>query len=81
MDWKKCITDIHARGFSQAEIAQLCGVKQNTISDLMRGKTADPRYSIGVGLKKLHERVCRYKAPTRPKTARQKTTFPDQAGR
>lgn len=54
MDWKKLIGDLLQAGMTQQEIADRCGSKQSTISEIYRGDTADPRYALGEKLKKLH---------------------------
>jgi transcriptional regulator with XRE-family HTH domain len=54
MDWKALIDDLTARGLTQAEIAEKCGVKQSTVSDLYRAETKEPRYEFGTNLRKLH---------------------------
>lgn len=54
MDWKNLIGDLLDAGMTQQEIAERCGSKQSTISEIYRGDTLDPRYALGVKLKRLH---------------------------
>lgn len=57
MDWKSLISDIQTLGMSQPQIAAVCGCGQATISDLVSGKTKDPRHSLGVSLIALRDRL------------------------
>lgn len=57
MDWKSLIAEIQALGRSQPQIAAECGCGQATISDLVSGKTKDPRHSLGVSLIALRDRL------------------------
>lgn len=41
-------------GFTQAEIAQMTGVKPPTIHRLLKGKTDDARYSLGKKIESLY---------------------------
>lgn len=54
MDWKKLIAELSAAGLTQAQIADLCGVAQATVSDLHRGETKSPGFSFGAALVELH---------------------------
>lgn len=54
MNWKNLIADLQARGLSQPQIAAACECGQATISDLARGRTEDPRDSLGQALRALH---------------------------
>lgn len=66
MDWKKLVSDLTAAGVTQAQIAELCGVAQSTVSDLQRGATKSPSFELGNKLIALHaERV----APAEAKAA------------
>jgi transcriptional regulator with XRE-family HTH domain len=56
MDWKQLIADLLEAGMTQQEIADRCGSKQTTISEIARGVTADPRYALGEKLRRLHAR-------------------------
>ena len=55
MNWPQLITDLQEQGFTQPQIAARVGCAQATVSELLRGKTSDPRYSLGVSLKALHK--------------------------
>lgn len=54
MDWKNLIAELIANGMTQPEIAARCGCGQTTVSELARGVTTEPRYTLGEKLKKLH---------------------------
>lgn len=70
MNWKKLIAEVGATGLSQPQIAAMCGCGQATISDLVNGKTSDPRHSLGEALRALRARVCAEAAtPTTPEPA------------
>ena len=47
MDWKQLILEITSSGMTQAEVAAEAGLAQSAISDLVTGKTTEPRYSTG----------------------------------
>lgn len=47
MDWKNLISEITASGMTQAELATKAGLVQSAISDLVTGKTTEPRFSTG----------------------------------
>ncbi len=48
MDWKTVITQAQARnGLTQTRLAQQVGCSQASITDLLRGRTREPRYSLG----------------------------------
>lgn len=53
--WVQCITKLQANGLNQSQIALLCGCGQATVSDLLRGGSREPRYSLGVKLLALLE--------------------------
>ncbi|APW37629.1 hypothetical protein RD110_10870 [Rhodoferax koreense] len=56
MEWKNVIAQIQTvRGLTQPQIAAKAGCAQATISDLARGKTTEPRHSLGVRLLALME--------------------------
>ena len=57
MNWSNVISELQAAGWSQPQIAAECGCAQSTISDLARGSTKDPRYTIGEKLKQLADKV------------------------
>ncbi len=50
MNWKKLIADLQALGVTQVQMAERCGCAQTTISDILNGRTGNPRYDIGAGL-------------------------------
>lgn len=62
MNWPQLLIDLSARGYTQPEIAKRCGCSQSMISDLSRGKTLDPRFSLGLALRQMHARTARKKA-------------------
>jgi transcriptional regulator with XRE-family HTH domain len=53
MDWTKIIAEIQKHGYSQPQIAAICGCAQATVSDLASGMTKDPRHSLGQRLQEL----------------------------
>lgn len=54
MDWKTVITQVLARhGLTQPQLAKLVGCSQACISDLVRGRVREPRYSLGLHLIEL----------------------------
>jgi transcriptional regulator with XRE-family HTH domain len=44
-------------GYTQAEIANITGVKPPTIHRLLKGKTDDVRYSLGKKIELLHKKT------------------------
>lgn len=52
-DWPAVVRALVASGLTQPQIAQQCGCGQATLSDLVRGKTKEPRYSTGFALLRL----------------------------
>lgn len=54
MDWKSLLEALAARGWTQPKLAAEFGVSQSTISDLKRGVTKDPSYTLGSSLQALH---------------------------
>lgn len=58
LPWPEIISWLTEKArLTQPEIARLCGCGQSTISDLLRGATADPRTSTGLlllGLARQH---------------------------
>lgn len=65
MDWPSILKDLSARGLTQQQIAERCGVAQGTVSDLARGATKDPAFQFGQALLALHKST----APRRPRAA------------
>lgn len=57
MDWKSLITELNRLGYTQPQIAALCGCGQATVSDLAKGITKEPRHSLGEALRTLLERA------------------------
>ncbi len=56
MDWKTIIAELQEFGLTQPQIAEKCApCGQATISDLASGNTKEPRYGLGVRLKRLHQ--------------------------
>lgn len=55
MNWRHVITLMVAAGLTQSQIATACGCGQSTISELYRGFTQDPRWSLGQSLLALAE--------------------------
>jgi predicted XRE-type DNA-binding protein len=66
MNWKSIILDLQNRGFTQAEIAALCGCSQASISDMATGKTRDPSHMLGETLLQVHRRKCKPKQAAAP---------------
>jgi predicted transcriptional regulator len=66
MNWTSIILDLQNRGFTQTEIAALCGVSQASISDLATGKTRDPSFLLGETLLRVHRRKCKPKQAAAP---------------
>lgn len=50
IDWPRILRALLAAGMTQPEIAKACDCGQSTISDMLRGKTTDPRTSLGLRL-------------------------------
>jgi len=47
MNWSQLISSIQKRGLSQTQIAEICDCGQVTISDLLKGTTKEPRFTLG----------------------------------
>lgn len=58
MDFKALLADLQRAGLTQAQIADACACRQSTISDLARGETEQPRFSVGSALIDLRNRHC-----------------------
>ncbi len=67
MNWKTLIEQIKDKGLSQQDIAARCNCGQATISDLAKGTTEDPRFSLGEALQALHAEL--HPPPKRRKKA------------
>ena len=50
MDWTELIKRLQTRGWLQVQIAERVGATQSTISELLNGKTGEPRYSVAAAL-------------------------------
>lgn len=79
MDWKQIIAEIQESGLSQPQIAERCKCAQATISDLSRGKTEDPRDSIGQALRELLARVRAERAAAKSKPTKRKNPDRDNS--
>jgi predicted XRE-type DNA-binding protein len=62
MDWKKLLQDLADARVTQVQIAERCGVKQSTVSELARGVTKEPQFSFGSKLQAMHAEL----TPTQP---------------
>lgn len=56
MDFKTLLQELKAVGLTQKQIADQCGCSQATVSEMERGKTLDPHFSIGSRMVALHAR-------------------------
>ncbi len=50
VSWPRIIKELQSRGVTQVQMSERCGCGQMTISDLLNGRTKNPRYDIGAGL-------------------------------
>lgn len=48
--WPEIIRKLVLSGLTQPQIAEACKCGQSTISDMLNGKTTDPRTSLGLRL-------------------------------
>ena len=55
MDWKKLLSELRAKGWTQQLIANRVGASQASVSDLYRGKTTNPTYELARSIELLHE--------------------------
>lgn len=69
MNWSQLITDLQNHGFTQPQIAARVGCGQTTVSELLRGNTTEPRYSLGQALIQLHRVTVPAKKPARQPAA------------
>lgn len=53
MEWTELILRLRSRGWTQVLLAERVGTQQSVISDLSRGATRDPRYSLASALVEL----------------------------
>lgn len=57
MDWPRLIGELQQGGMTQTQIAERCGARQSTISDLLNIEGRSPSFDLGVALIALHEEV------------------------
>jgi len=57
MNWTLILAEIFESGMTQTAIAEFCGCRQSTISDLSRGKATTPSFDLGQKLMTLHARI------------------------
>jgi transcriptional regulator with XRE-family HTH domain len=82
MDWKKLIDDLTAKGLTQGAIAEKCGVKQSTVSDLYRLPDRSPRFDFGDKLRQLHAQTMRKADRAQARSqARRSSDHPNREGR
>lgn len=53
VDWPALLRGLNAAGVTQPEIALRLNCGQATVSDIARGKTTDPRFTLAAGLLRL----------------------------
>lgn len=53
VDWPALLRGLKAAGVTQPEIALQLNCGQATVSDIARGKTTDPRFTLAAGLLRL----------------------------
>ena len=66
MSPKSYLTRLRDAGFTQMQIAMMCGITQATVSSIWRGDTKDPAYSIGRRLEAMADQF----APAKRKATR-----------
>jgi transcriptional regulator with XRE-family HTH domain len=65
--WPQITRQLVESGITQPELAKACGCSQSTVSDVIRGRTKDPRASIALALLRLaKERGIEVGAPAIP---------------
>lgn len=57
MNWKLLITEIQAKGLSQAEIGRRIGKSQAWVCAVLAGSYADLKWSDGEALRALHSEI------------------------
>lgn len=62
MDWKSCVTDLEAAGFSLRGLARKLGCSPSTLVDLKKGRHKQPTGLLAVNLLQLHRRHKRKEA-------------------
>ena len=81
MDWKTVITRAQVKhALTQPQIAALVGCSQACISDLVRGRVPDPRYSVGQRLLDLSMAKSLGRQHLTPKPRTPKPQTPATAG-
>lgn len=58
INWPGLIRALLDSGVTQPQLAEAAGCGQSTISDLLRGKTTDPRTSTGLALIRMGNSRC-----------------------
>ena len=53
VDWPALLRGLKAAGVTQPDIAMQLNCGQATVSDIARGKTTDPRFTLAAGLLRL----------------------------
>lgn len=69
MDWQSLIKELRAAGYTQVQIGELCGCAQTTISDLARGTTTNPSFTVGTKLLELQQKARAAAAEKAPEPA------------
>lgn len=54
VDFKAIVSSLKLAGYTQWDIASICGITQSSVSDIATGKTVDPSYSVGAALIRAH---------------------------
>lgn len=77
MDWKTLISDLQARGMSQAAIGAALNRSQTWVADIVRGRYRDIPWGEGEALRQLHRKMTdgRRRQPAGP-VARAKKVSP-----
>lgn len=56
MNWKALIESLMARGITMSAIAESVGAPLSTISEIVQGRTKEPRAGLGLALLALCDR-------------------------
>ncbi len=73
MDWKSIIADLQREGgYTQAQLAELCGCSQPSINALAMGKVQNTRHHIGAALIEAHGKLKRRPTAKRREPARRR---------
>lgn len=59
MDWKTLIAELSSAGLTQGLIADRLGIRQPSVSDIASGRTKNPSWAVGEGLRRLHRKHCK----------------------